>query len=55
VNTPTLAWAYTRTFKKGEKEKSLIRSTLEVSPIEEDAVYLNKKFISYEKYLHQKQ
>jgi hypothetical protein len=30
--------------RKGKLKRSLTRSTLEVSPIEEDAVYLNKKY-----------
>jgi hypothetical protein len=30
--------------KKGELKRSLTRSILEVSPIKEDAVYLNKNF-----------
>jgi hypothetical protein len=51
VNTPTLAWAYTRTFKERGIEEILTRSTLEVSPMKEDAVYLNKKFfMGYEKF-----
>jgi hypothetical protein len=45
VNTPTLAWAYTRTFKEWGKEEILNSvDKLEVSPIKRDAVYLNKKF-----------
>jgi|688.fasta_scaffold1117320_1 hypothetical protein len=44
MNTPTLTWEYTRTLEKGELKRSLTRSTLEVSPIKEDDVYLNTKF-----------
>jgi hypothetical protein len=43
VNTPTFTWAYTRTFKERGRERSLTRLTLDVSPIEGDADYLNEK------------
>jgi hypothetical protein len=43
VNTPTLAWAYTRTYKeRGRKRRSVTRSTSVVYPRKLDAVNLNK-------------
>jgi hypothetical protein len=45
VNTPTLTWMYTRTFKERREEE--IRNSTDIgvgSPIKrDDAVYLNKK------------
>jgi hypothetical protein len=44
VNTPTLAWAYTRTFEqKGEEGIFNLIDIWVVSPMEWDAVYLNEK------------
>jgi hypothetical protein len=40
VNTPTLAWAYTRRHLK-TRERTLPATSV-VSPLERDAVYLNK-------------
>jgi hypothetical protein len=45
VNTPTLAWVYTRTqriLRKGKK-RSLTQPASVVSPMKRDAVYLNIK------------
>jgi hypothetical protein len=41
VNTPTLTWEYTRTFKGKGKKRDVTRPV--VSAIKEDGVYLNKK------------
>jgi hypothetical protein len=44
VNTPTLTWAYTRTFKERQRRDN--RPTWIVSLIKQDAVYLNKKILN---------
>jgi hypothetical protein len=45
VNTPTLAWAYTRTFKERGREEILNSVDIgSFSNYKEDDVYLNKKF-----------
>jgi hypothetical protein len=42
VNTPTLTWEYTRTFKEKKAKKRDVTRPV-VSAIKEDYVYLNKK------------
>ncbi len=45
MNTPTLTWAYTRTFKDGGKEEIRNSDGIgTVSPVKRVAVYLNEKY-----------
>jgi hypothetical protein len=49
VNTPTLAWVYTRALQERGRRETQITPTSVVSLIKRDAVYLNEKKMGYEK------
>ncbi len=59
MNTPTLTWVYTRTerIERKGKNKTVIRPTSAVPPIQNDVVYLNEnlKWVTKKYFGHKQQ